>query len=231
MADILLVEDDFSLRLSLTSLLEGAGQRVTAVASAEEGRTSFEKNRPNLVILDWNLPGSPGIELLQHWRSQGAATPVIMLTARSGVEDRVKGLKTGADDYLVKPFSPDELLARVEVQLRRSEQSGQSSPPSFRIGDWLVNIARHELSKEGRVVSLTEQEAQTLAHLHSHRNEIVSRADLLRHVWGYRNTSLRTRAVDNAIYRLRAKIESDPLNPKHLISVHGTGYRLADEAT
>lgn len=226
MAEVLLVEDDFSLRLSLASLLEGADHRVVSSASAEEGGKAFEKSHPDVVILDWNLPGDSGIELLKRWRSQGATTPVIMLTARSGVDDRVTGLKAGADDYLVKPFASEELLARVDVQIRRAGMKGQAPPPSFQIGDCVVNIARNELSKNGSVVSLTEQESQALAYLHAHRSQTVSRADLLRHVWGFRNAGVRTRAVDNAIYRLRAKIETDPLTPRHLVSVHGVGYRL-----
>ena len=139
MTRLLVVEDDFALRLSLTALLEAEGFTVDAVASAEEARRVADAATPDLVILDWSLPGEPGVDLLRAWRGAGRSTPVIMLTARDAVADRVDGLSSGADDYLVKPFATEELVARIRVQLRR----GDAGPVAelLRVGERTVDLA------------------------------------------------------------------------------------------
>ena len=225
MTRLLVVEDDFALRLSLTALLEAEGFTVAAVASAEEARRVADAATPDLVILDWSLPGEPGVDLLRAWRGAGRSTPVIMLTARDAVADRVDGLSSGADDYLVKPFATEELVARIRVQLRR----GDAGPVAelLRVGERTVDLAAAVVAgPDGRRDSLTRQEAQTLAYLAARRGRAVPREELLREVWGYRNTAVRTRAIDNAIYRLRSKLEEDPAAPRHLVTVRGVGYRL-----
>lgn len=223
MARLLLVEDDFSLRLSLKTSLEAAGHEVCAAPSAEEAAALMEDGAFELVILDWNLPGRSGLELLMDWRRVGLEAPVIMLSARDQIAERVSGLEAGADDYLVKPFALEELLARVAVRLRGKEVR---SGGELTLGEVRVDLARGRVSGPGGEARLTDQEAKTLAFLAARPGRDVPRAELLRAVWGYRNTALQTRAIDNAIYRLRAKVEADPAQPRHILSVRGVGYRF-----
>lgn len=218
---ILLVEDTFALRIAVAAALRNAGYDVTAVGSAEEARDEAERAPPAVVVLDWMLPGEQGIDLLKAWRAAGQRFPVVLLTARDAVPDRVAGLGAGANDYVVKPFATEELLARVAVQLRdRATPSGR-----LRLSDREVDLAREVVIRGAEEVPLTTQEARCLGYLAERAGRNVDREDLLRDVWGYRGGVV-TRSVDNTILRLRAKIEPDPARPRHVITVQGTGYRF-----
>lgn len=218
---ILLVEDTFALRLALATSLRNAEYDVVAVGSAEEAREEAERTPPALVVLDWMLPGEQGIDLLRSWRDAGQRFPVILLTARDAVADRVQGLHGGANDYVVKPFATEELLARVAVQLRDRVASGGT----LRLSDREVDLGREIVRCHGEETPLTTQEARCLAYLAERPGRPVDRDDLLRDVWGYR-AAVQTRSVDNTILRLRAKIEPDPARPRHVITVQGVGYRF-----
>ena len=220
-ARVLLVEDTFALRLAVAASLRNAGYDVVAVGSAEEAQEEVGRQLPAIVVLDWMLPGVQGIDLLSRWRAAGLRFPVILLTARDAVNDRVTGLVTGANDYVVKPFATEELLARVAVQLRdRVGGTGR-----LKLADREVDLAREVVHHQGEELPLTTQEARCLAYLAERAGKAVDRDDLLRDVWGYRS-SVQTRSVDNTILRLRAKIEPDPARPRHVITVQGVGYRF-----
>lgn len=222
-ARLLLVEDDLGLRLGLTASLRAAGHQVVAVASAEEADAAVRDGAPDLVVLDWGLPGMSGLELLEGWRARGVGLPVIFLTARDEVRDRVRGLEAGADDYLTKPFATEELLARIAVRLRGvAARAGRVLELA---GGVVVDLARGEVVRDGAREALTTHEAGLLAYLDRRAGEAVSRDDLLREVWGYR-AGVVSRAVDNTVARLRAKIECDPAAPRHVLTVHGIGYRF-----
>ncbi|MDP2311483.1 MAG: response regulator transcription factor [Pseudomonadota bacterium] len=218
---ILLVEDTFALRVAVSASLRAAGYDVTAVGSAEEAREEAERASPALVVLDWMLPGEQGIDLLRGWRAAGLRVPVILLTARDAVPDRVAGLGAGANDYVVKPFATEELLARVAVQLRDRAALGAR----LRLSDRDVDLAREVVHLGAEEISLTTQEARCLAYLAERAGRNVDREDLLRDVWGYRGGVV-TRSVDNTVLRLRAKIEPDPARPRHVLTVQGVGYRF-----
>jgi len=218
---ILLVEDTFALRVAIAASLRAAGHEVAAVGSAEEAREDAERAPPALVLLDWMLPGEQGIDLLRGWRAAGMRAPIILLTARDAVADRVAGLGAGANDYVVKPFATEELLARVEVQLR--DRAGVGA--RLRLVDREVDLARELVHRGAEHVQLTTQEARCLAYLAERAGRNVDREDLLRDVWGYRGGVV-TRSVDNTVLRLRAKIEPDPARPRHVITVQGVGYRF-----
>lgn len=221
-ARILLVEDHLPLRLSLAASLRKAGYEVTAVASAEEADQVVGGEAPQLVVLDWMLPARSGVELLADWRARDLGVPVILLTARDALHDRVRGLRTGAQDYIVKPFATEELLARIEVQLRDRGVGRRV----LELADRTVDLARQEVRRGDQVLeSLTTKEAELLAWLAERVGRAVSRDDLLREVWGHR-ASGPTRTVDNTVLRLRAKIEVDPARPRHVVTVHGLGYRF-----
>ena len=218
---VLLVEDTFALRLAVAASLRNAGYDVVPVGSAEEAAEEVSRALPALVVLDWMLPGEQGIDLLKRWRAAGLRFPVILLTARDAVGDRVNGLVTGANDYVVKPFATEELLARVAVQLRdRVSPAGR-----LQLSDRVVDLAREVVIQGAEEVPLTTQEARCLAYLAERAGRGVDRDDLLRDVWGYRS-AVQTRSVDNTILRLRAKIEPDPARPRHVITVQGRGYRF-----
>ncbi|MEZ4238625.1 MAG: response regulator transcription factor [Myxococcota bacterium] len=219
---ILLVEDHLPLRLSLAASLRQAGYEVTAVCTGEEADQVLAAEAPGLVVLDWMLPTRSGPEVLAAWRARGLQVPVILLTARDAVGDRVRGLRSGAQDYVVKPFATEELLARIEVQLRDRGIGRQL----LTLADRVVDLARHEVRRGDALLgSLTTKEAQLLQWLADRPGRVVGRDDLLREVWGYRAAGV-TRTVDNTVLRLRGKIEVDPARPRHVVTVHGAGYRF-----
>lgn len=222
-ARVMLVEDHLPLRLSLAASLRAAGWEVEAVASAEEADQLLALKPPDVVVLDWNLPGRPGIELLRDWRQRGVRVPVVLLTARDAVGDRVRGLEGGAQDYVVKPFATEELLARVRVQLRDRVDAERL----VRLDGCVVDLGRHRVEVEGvaEPIPLTTKEAELLAHLVERPRRTVEREDLLRAVWGYA-PGVQSRTIDNTVLRLRAKIERDPARPRHVVTVHGVGYRF-----
>jgi DNA-binding response OmpR family regulator len=225
---LLLVEDNFPLRLSLATFLKARGYHVTAVGSAEEGELAADQQAPDIVLLDWNLPGQAGLDLLKSWRASGRRWPVIMLTARDAVADRVEGLTSGANDYIVKPFANEELLARVQVQLRDralAPAAPPARPDELALDTCTVDLGREIVRRDGEETQLTTREAALLRYLVEHAGENVPREDLLREVWGWRARTA-TRALDNAVLRLRQKIEADPGQPRHVITVYGKGYRF-----
>lgn len=218
---VLLVEDTFALRRSLTVSLRAAGLKVVAVGSAEEAAEAARSSPPDVVVLDWNLPGQSGLELLREWRAEGHDHPVILLTARDAIADRVTGLEAGANDYLVKPFATEELIARVHVQLRQRKAVSNM----LELERCRVDLGRQQLERDGQVRPLTTKEAEVLAYLSERPGQAVSRDELHREIWGHGDHVI-SRSVDNTVLRLRPKIEADIRTPRHLITVHGMGYRF-----
>ena len=219
---LLVVEDHFPLRLSLKAALVGAGFDVEAVGSAEEADQAATQQAPAVVVLDWNLPGMSGLDLLGQWRQAGHSWPVILLTARDAIADRVSGLQSGANDYMVKPFANEELIARIHVQLR---QQAPTTTSQINLSGIQVDLARRTVLRDGETLTLTTKEAELLAHLSQRPGTVVSREELLREVWGFRG-HFRSRSADNTVLRLRAKIERDTARPVHVLTVHGVGYRF-----
>jgi two-component system alkaline phosphatase synthesis response regulator PhoP len=221
---LLLVEDEAGLVLTLTHRLKREGYTVEHAGDGPGGLQRALSEPFDLVILDVMLPGLDGFEVCRELRQRGAEVPVIMLTARGHVADRVSGLKLGADDYLTKPFEMVELLARIEARLRRGPAAGGAS--SCRFGDVEVDFRSAEVTREGRPVELSAREFQLLQYLVEHRGATVSREELLKKVWGYDATPL-TRTVDVHVAWLRQKLEPNPKRPKFILTVHGMGYKFS----
>jgi len=225
-AHILLVEDEPGLVLTLTDRLRSEGYTLEAVADGNEAVELATRQRFHLIILDVMLPGMDGFEVCHELRQRDVLTPVLMLTARTQVTDKVKGLKLGADDYLTKPFETPELLARIEALLRRGSRPGADGPEAFDFGPFHVDVRRSEVLREGSPTLLSAKEFQLLRYLLEHRGRTVSREELLKEVWGY-NAAPSTRTVDVHVAWLRQKLESDPKQPKFIATVHGRGYKFA----
>ncbi len=221
---VLVIEDEPQLRSMLTDNLEFEGYQVTAVASGEEGLAAMAQNAFSLLLLDVMLPGVDGFDVCQTLRARGTRVPIIVLTARSHERDRVMGLDLGADDYVSKPFSVRELLARVRAQVRRDDWHTVSGE-EFSFGDVVVKPQQRLVMRKGRRVALSAREFELLRYLFAHRNEVVSREQLLRDVWGYSQLTI-TRTVDNYVAKLRTQLEARPHEPRHIITVHGIGYQL-----
>ena len=226
MPQILIVEDDASMQAGLRDNLEIEGYSVDAAGDGEVGLSLIESKRYDLAILDVMLPKLSGFDLLKKAREQGVTTPVIMLTAKGEEIDRVLGLELGADDYVTKPFSLRELLARVKAILRRAERGGQEDAGgAITLGSLYVDFSTYNATRASKAVEMTAKEFDVLKFLWSRKGETVTRDQLLTEVWGY-NDSITSRTVDNFILRLRQKIEEDPSHPKHIITMHGIGYKL-----
>jgi DNA-binding response OmpR family regulator len=221
---VLVIEDEPQLRSMLADNLEFDGYQVTAVASAEEGLRAFAQRGYSLLLLDVMLPGVDGFEMCRALRAQGARVPIILLTARTHERDRVKGLNLGADDYVSKPFGVHELLARVRAQVRRDDWHTMNRE-EFSFGDIVVKLQQRLVLRKGHRVALSAREFELLRYLIAHRNEVVSREQLLRDVWGYSQLTI-TRTVDNYVAKLRTQLEPRPHDPRYLVTVHGTGYQL-----
>ncbi len=221
---VLVVEDEQRMRALLADNLEFEGYQVTAVDSGEAALTEFDRHAYSLVLLDLMLPGMSGLDVCRRLRSRGTRVPVIMLTARAQESGRVPGLDFGADDYVSKPFSVRELLARVRAQVRRDDWHSPAGH-EFVFGDVRVRLRQRLVTRKGRRVPLSAREFELLRYLIAHRNEVVSREQLLRDVWGYHQLSI-TRTVDNYIAKLRTQLEPRPHDPRHIITVHGSGYQL-----
>jgi DNA-binding response OmpR family regulator len=222
--EVLVVEDEPQMRALLTDNLEYEGYRVTAVESADQALIAFGQHAISLVLVDVMLPGMSGFELCQQLREKGSRVPIIVLTARTDPRDRVLGLDSGADDYVSKPFSVEELMARARAQVRRDDWHS-SAGLEFGFGDVTVNVKQRLVRRRGRRVALSAREFELLRYLLAHRNEIVSREQLLRDVWGYNQLSV-TRTVDNYIAKLRTQLEPRPHEPRYIVTVHGSGYQL-----
>jgi two-component system alkaline phosphatase synthesis response regulator PhoP len=219
---ILVVEDEPDLLRGLALNIRSDGYEVLAAATGEDGVSKALEERPDLVVLDVMLPGMSGFEACRELRRRGFDAPIIMLTARSEEVDRVVGLEIGADDYVTKPFSLRELLARIRVRLRGRSNDGDGI---LRFGDVEVDFDRCEATRAGRRVDLTAKELEVLQLLARHRGAVVSRERLLNDVWGYEHYPT-TRTVDNHILRLRQKLEPVPSDPRFILSVYGEGYKF-----
>ncbi len=221
---LLIVEDEESLAITLEDRLRAEGYAVEVCGSGEAALSRLEEDRVDLLILDIMLPGIDGFEVCKVLRGRGVETPVLMLTARSEVVDRVVGLKLGADDYLTKPFEMAELLARVEALLRRSGR-GATAVQIYRFVDVTVDLRRAEVTRGGREVGLSSMELRLLEHFIERRGEVLSREHLLDEVWGYESTPS-TRTVDVHVAGLRQKLEPNPSHPRFFITIHRRGYRF-----
>jgi two-component system, OmpR family, alkaline phosphatase synthesis response regulator PhoP len=222
---ILLVEDEPGVRLTVEDRLKSEGYQVESAADGEEGSKRATSEPFDLVILDVMLPKRSGFDVCRDLRQKGVKTPVLMLTARSQVADRVVGLKLGADDYLMKPFAMAELLARIEARLRRPE-TDTPRPGSYRFGEVTVDFRRAEVECSGLPVNLSAKEFQLLRYFVENRGASLSRDELLDKVWGYDATPS-TRTVDVHVASLRQKLEQNPSRPELILTVHGRGYRFA----
>jgi DNA-binding response OmpR family regulator len=224
MASILIVEDEPEMAIGLRDNLEFEGYVVSIARDGEEALASAAESAPDLILLDLMLPKRNGLDVCRELRRRGLDVPIIMLTARSQETDKVVGLEIGADDYVTKPFSVRELMARVHVQLRRIASEG-GSVEHFRFGEIELDFKRHRAARAGRLLHLTAREFDLLRYFVRRRGETVSRDELLDKVWGMRAYPL-SRTVDNHIAKLRQKIERLPTEPEYLITVHGLGYKF-----
>ena len=221
---ILLVEDEPGLRLTLTDRLAAEGYDVSSAADGDAGFQTASTESFDLVILDVMLPGRSGFDVCRDLRQKGVEVPVLMLTARGQVADRVVGLKLGADDYLTKPFEVAELLARVEARVRRATPA-LASPEAYRFGVVRVDFRKTEVEKEGATVELSAKEFHLLKYFIEHRGATVTRNELLDAVWGY-DAMPTTRTVDVHVAWLRKKVEPLPRRPQFILTVHGVGYKF-----
>ena len=223
---VLIVEDDEAMAVALRDGFSYEGFEVELARDGEAGLRLARETTPNLMILDVMLPNMTGLEVCKTLRSEGSSLPIIMLTARGQEIDKVLGLKLGADDYVTKPFSFMELIARAEALLRRCGPGHGSGPcGSFSFADVSVDFDRHEATKGDHRLDLSPREFRLLHHFVEHRGEVVTREQLLDAVWGY-DTIPFTRTVDTHVAKLRKKIEDDPADPRHLITVHRVGYKF-----
>jgi DNA-binding response OmpR family regulator len=224
MERILVVEDDVAVQKALRRTFESAGFDVTVASDGGTAMQTFAATSPKIVLLDLRLPGKSGQDLCREIRSQSPNIPILVLSAASDVVDKVLLLELGAEDYVTKPFSPRELLARVRVALRRLTQ-GVDKQEVFAFGEIEVNFGKMELLRSGQPVPLTPQEFKMLRFFLNNKERVVSRNELLNEVWGYHSYPT-TRTVDTHILRLRQKLEKDPADPVHFRTVHGTGYKF-----
>jgi DNA-binding response OmpR family regulator len=220
---ILVVEDDPAVQKALRRLFESEGYAVEIQANGQSALESFQAAAPAVVILDLRLPKLSGSEVCKEIKAQAPTLPIVVLSATSDVSDKVLLLELGADDYVTKPFSPRELLARVRAALRHTSRTANVSRVSF---DGIsVDFKKMEVLRDEKVVVLTAQEFKTLQFLVHNADRVISRDELLNEVWGYQNYPS-TRTVDNHILKLRQKLERDPASPVHFRTVHGMGYKF-----
>jgi two-component system alkaline phosphatase synthesis response regulator PhoP len=227
-ARILVVEDEPGLVLTLEDRLRAEGYGVGVARDGDEGFNRAIAEPWDLILLDGMLPKKSGFDVCRDLRAKGIRTPVLMLTARGQVSDRVVGLKLGADDYLVKPFDMSELLARIEARLRRdgaSPESKTSALAAVTLGPIHADFRRAEVSKSGAPVDLSGKELHLLRYFIEHQGATISRSELLEAVWGY-TTAPFTRTVDVHVANLRRKLEEDPARPALILTVHGLGYKF-----
>jgi DNA-binding response OmpR family regulator len=234
METILVVEDSRPMQRTLQRLFEADSLSVKIASDGPAGLESFRAQPPSAVVLDLKLPGISGRELCRAFKSMAASVPIVVLSANSDVEDKVVLLELGADDYVTKPFSPRELLARVRRAMRRS--TAKTNPASnvvpttvshqvLEFGDAHIDFTSMEATRAGKPLSLTAQEFKLLKFFASSPGRVLSRDELLNEVWGYQNYPS-TRTVDNHILRLRQRLEPDPANPCFFLTIHGAGYKF-----
>ncbi len=224
MSRILVVEDDPAILRGLADNLKFESHEVLTAGDGETGYRLVREKKPDLIVLDLMLPKLSGYEVCRRLRDEGVTTPILMLTARGEETDRVVGLDLGADDYVTKPFSVRELLARVRALLRRTHPP-KTLPDQLSFDDVVVDFRRYEVRKGGKPLEMTRKEFGVLRLLASRPGEVVTRDELLNEVWGYESYPT-TRTVDNHVALLRSKLEDDPSNPRHVLTVHGVGYKL-----
>lgn len=226
MSKILVVDDEQNMRSGLKDNLEFEGYEVDIAINGEEGLKKILDNFYNLIILDVMMPKMNGFDVCKTARKNGIITPIILLTAKGEEIDKVLGLEIGADDYVTKPFSLRELLARVKAILRRGENlTMNESEREVKIGKLDVNFNGFKATSRQKDVNMTHKEFEILHYLWKRRNTTVSRDDLLSEIWGY-DENPTTRTVDNFILKLRQKVEIDPNHPKIILTVHGIGYKM-----
>ena len=226
---VLVVEDEAPLRMALVDALSAEGFAVLEAADGEAGLTLALAEAPDVVLLDLMLPRRDGFSVLRCIREDRLASSVIILSARGEEWDRIQGFEFGADDYVVKPFSPRELTARVQAVLRRSSER-PADIPELKLGQLLIDLARHELRLEnGSTRALSTREVELLRFLAAHRGRAVGRSELLRQLWQCDPRGIETRTVDMQVARLREKLEPEPSSPRFLLTVRGKGYMLARE--
>ncbi|RLV49897.1 DNA-binding response regulator [Nocardioides mangrovicus] len=217
---VLVVDDDASLAEMLSLVLRNEGFESRIVATGDAALGAFRDYRPDVVLLDLMLPGKGGIEVCREIRAE-SGVPIVMLTAKSDTVDVVAGLESGADDYVVKPFKPKELLARIRARVRRL---GENPPESLTVGDLRIDVAGHAVTRAGEPLALTPLEFDLLVCLARRPWQVFTREVLLEQVWGYRHAA-DTRLVNVHVQRLRAKVEQDPENPEIVVTVRGVGYK------
>jgi DNA-binding response OmpR family regulator len=224
MTRVLIVEDDPAILRGLKDNLVAESYEVLTAPDGEAGYRLIHDQKPDLVILDLMLPRMSGYEVCRRVREEGNNTPILMLTARGEEADRVLGLDLGADDYVTKPFSVRELLARVRAIVRRAHPP-KPLPDQLQFNDVVVDFKRYEARRGERRIEMTRKEFGMLQYLAARSGEVVRRDELLEEVWDYKNYPT-TRTVDNHVLALRGKLEEDPAAPRHLITVHGVGYKF-----
>jgi two-component system response regulator MtrA len=217
---VLVVDDDLALAEMLGIVLRNEGLETAHVANGADALAAFREHRPDLVLLDVMLPGTDGLEVCRQIRGE-SGVPIVMLTARTDTVDVVLGLESGADDYVVKPFKPQELIARVRARLRRGDEP---APERLVVGDLDIDVAGHSVTRDGETLGLTPLEFDLLVALARKPWQVFTREVLLEQVWGYRH-SADTRLVNVHVQRLRSKVEHDPEKPEIVVTVRGVGYK------
>jgi two-component system, OmpR family, alkaline phosphatase synthesis response regulator PhoP len=223
---LLLVEDEPGLQLALSDRLASEGYQVETAGDGNVAVARATGEPFDIIVLDVMLPGRDGFDVARTLRQQGIQTPILMLTARGQVVDRVVGLKLGADDYLTKPFEMIELLARLEALLRRAPAAAGVALERYQFGDVVVDVRKAEVTKNGSLMELSAKEFHLLRYFIEHRGATISREELLHEVWGYQATPS-TRTVDVHVAWLRQKLEANPRVPQFILTVHGLGYKFA----
>ena len=223
-ASILVVEDEQNILAALRDFLEFQGFKVTEAADGLDAERTVAKGLFDLILLDLMLPKISGEQLCRKWRQEGLQTPIIMLTAKGQEKEKVAGLNLGADDYITKPFSLEELLARINAVLRRTDPA-RAVGQTFTFGDLYVDIAGLKVRRKGKEIEITRREARIIQYFAANPNRVISREELYREVWDDTMTDLETRTTDMHIAKLRSKIERDVSDPQIIKTVRGAGYK------
>jgi len=224
MPRILIIEDEPDMADGLKDNFEFEGYNVIVTHDGESGLAMALSHTPDLILLDIMLPKKSGLDVCRELRMRKSKIPIIMLTAKGQEIDKVLGLELGADDYITKPFSVRELLARVKAVLRRVPNSDEETSESVTMGRLTLNFRCYEATEGNQPVEMTHRQFELLKYFFEHTGKTVSRDELLNHVWGYESYPT-SRTVDNHILNIRKKIEANPAHPKHLLTVHGVGYK------
>lgn len=220
---LLIVEDEHKIRAALTDFLEFHGFKVSTATDGLEAERTAAESKFDLILLNLMLPKISGEQLCTKWRQQGLLTPIIMLTAKGQEKEKIMGLNLGADDYITKPFSLEELLARIKAILRRTDPARKVGQ-SFRFADWEVDVSTLRIKRKGRATEISMREAQIIQFFAANCNRIITRDELYKQVWGEEMSELGTRTTDMHIAKLRSKLEEDTDNPQIIKTVRGAGY-------